>query len=211
MYKLVFVGTVAAFAQAHNGNGHPIHHGIVEEIKEKATTWKPFEVEENPLKSIPADQLRGMLGTFTMPPKGYPAPVASNLAAPGAFDARQQWGACIHPIRDQQQCGSCWAFGATEAFSDRYCIETGDTSVILAPEDLVQCDSSDYGCNGGYLDRAWEYLTNTGAVSDACDPYTSGSGYVTQCVGSCEAAGVPYQKYKCQPNTIVEATNAGQI
>jgi cathepsin B len=32
-------------------------------------------------------------------------------AIPATFDARQQWPTCIHPIRDQAQCGSCWVCG----------------------------------------------------------------------------------------------------
>jgi len=41
---------------------------------------------------------------------------------PVDFDWRNESPACVHPIRDQAQCGSCWAFAATEAFSDRFCI-----------------------------------------------------------------------------------------
>jgi cathepsin B len=43
---------------------------------------------------------------------------------PDEFDARKQWPNCptISEIRDQSNCGSCWAFGAVEAMSDRICI-----------------------------------------------------------------------------------------
>lgn len=97
------------------------------------------------------------------------APVADAVldAVPAAFDSRTQWPGAIHPIRNQEQCGSCWAFGATEALSDRFAIETNlSTNVVLAPQDLVSCDNADgnQGCNGGYPIKAWQYMQSTGYV-----------------------------------------------
>jgi len=137
-----------------------------------------MEVEDNPLHRMSTDKVYGLLGTKVREAQGYKAPVVNqNAAVPDTFDSRDQWGAWIHPIRDQAQCGSCWAFGATEAFSDRFAINSkGAIDVILSPQDLVSCDTSDYGCGGGYLDHAWNYLSATGAVLDTCFPYTSQSG-----------------------------------
>jgi len=135
-----------------------------------------MEVSENPLASIPEAQLRARLGTIVKGPVGYPNPTI-NAAYPDTFDSRTVWGDDIHPIRNQEQCGSCWAFGATESLSDRFAIATkGATNVILSPEDLVSCDTDNYGCQGGYLNLAWDYLVNTGAVTDACEPYLAGGG-----------------------------------
>lgn len=207
MYKLVIVGTIAAFAAAHK---HPVNPDIVNEIKQKASTWTPMEVHENPLSKLTIEQVKGLLGTQIREPLGLPAPAASNSATPTAFDSRTQWGDCVHPIRDQQQCGSCWAFGATEALSDRFCI--AGTDVVLSPEDLVACDGTDMGCNGGWLGHAWKYLTKTGAVSDGCFPYTSGTGTVPHCLhGACTDSHVPFVKYRCQEGSVVEATTPDQI
>jgi len=119
----------------------------------------------------------------------------------------------VHPIRDQQQCGSCWAFGATEALSDRFAIASnGKVDVILSPEDLVACDSTNMGCNGGNLAFAWRYLTNTGAVTDKCFPYTSGDGSTPHCLhGKCNAITEKYVKYQCKSGSVVEATTPAQI
>jgi cathepsin B len=103
------------------------------------------------------------------------------------------------PVRDQGQCGSCWAFAASEVLSDRFCIASnGAVDVILSPQDLVSCDRNDLGCNGGYLDRSWNYLVNTGVVSDSCYPYTSGSGVTGTCRlsgGNCVDGSTPATKY----------------
>jgi cathepsin B len=103
------------------------------------------------------------------------------LSVPESFDSRTQWPNCVNYIRDQGQCGSCWAFGGSEALSDRYCIQK-NISVLLSAQWLVSCDGWNMGCNGGNLSLAWSYLKNKGLPVDSCDPYTSGT---TKQTGSC--------------------------
>ncbi len=116
---------------------------------------------------------------------------------PTDFDSRSKWPHCVHPIRVQGHCGSCWAFGTTEAMSDRFCIKGKD--VILAPQDLVSCDKSNTACNGGSIESAARYFETTGCVSEACFPYVSAQGHVPTCpFGKCPAAGHTWTKYHCQ-------------
>jgi cathepsin B len=96
---------------------------------------------------------------------------------PESFDGRQQWPDCIHPIRDQKSCGSCWAFAAAGVHSDRICISTGGkTNVVLSPQDMVSCDKNNFGCQGGYVDKSWDYIRDKGVVTEECHPYVSGDG-----------------------------------
>ena len=53
--------------------------------------------------------------------------------------------------------------------------------VVLSPQQLVSCDTGNMGCNGGYLARAFHYMENDGAVTDANYPYTSGNGVTGSC------------------------------
>jgi len=108
-----------------------------------------------------------------------------NDTIPESFDATSEWAGLIHPIRNQQQCGSCWAFSAAEVLSDRVSIATKKASPVLSPEDMVSCDTGDMGCRGGQLPNAWKYLQNTGIVSDKCFPYTAGSGKAPACANKC--------------------------
>jgi cathepsin B len=131
---------------------------------------------------------------------------------PASFDARTTWPHCVHPVRNQLQCGSCWAFGATESFSDRICIATKNrTNVILSPQWVVSCDTTDYGCQGGYLQNAWEFMASTGVVVDSCDPYTSGNGNVAACPSACANGSPLGTQYKANPNTINTLTDMGDI
>ena len=154
MLKLVVIGTIAAFAKAE----FPVTQEIVNEIRAANALWQAVDVSENPFASYTMDQIKALLGTVVQGPAGFP-PVEAVVGAPASFDARTQWPGCVHAIRDQQQCGSCWAFAASEAFSDRICIATGGkVNVVISPQDMVSCDKSNYACDGGYLDKAWQYL-----------------------------------------------------
>jgi len=66
------------------------------------------------------------------------------------------------------------------------------------------------GCNGGNLATEWKYMTNKGIVTDACFPYTSGSGSVEECSTTC-ADGSTYTKYKCASDSVVKATSVKEI
>ncbi len=102
-----------------------------------------------------------------------------NLKLPKHFDARRVWPQCstIGKILDQGHCGSCWAFGAVEALSDRFCIHFG-MNMSLSVNDLLACCGflCGSGCEGGYPLYAWLYLMHHGVVSEECDPYFDPDG-----------------------------------
>jgi cathepsin B len=56
---------------------------------------------------------------------------------------------------------------------------------------MVSCDTSNMGCDGGYLDKEWVFLENTGTVTDKCFPYASGNGNVPKCISSCADGSAP--------------------
>lgn len=204
MNKLVILGSVAAAAVAH-----PISLEMANKVKESASTWEPYAPHENPLKDLSHEQLMGLLGTTFETPNGADIPeyISLDVVAPESFDARTQWPDCVHEVRDQQQCGSCWAFGASEALSDRFCVASqGKINVVLSPEDMVSCDSRNAGCEGGNLFFAWNYLMKNGIVADSCFPYTAGTGVAPKCNTTTCADGSKPKKYKCadkvHPKTV---------
>jgi cathepsin F len=78
-------------------------------------------------------------------------------------------------VKDQGYCGSCWAFSATEQIeSDSIRLGLLSTNDTLSPEQIVQCDTIDDGCDGGNTATAFEYVMSAGGIeTEANYPYTS--------------------------------------
>jgi len=120
---------------------------------------------------------------------------------PVSFNSSEQWPGCIHAIRDQGHCGSCWAFAASEVLSDRFCIASSrQINVVLSPQDLVSCANLiNQGCNGGYPLWSWEFMINKGIVTDSCFPYLSYDGKAPKCKEFTKCHdGQPIKKYKAK-------------
>jgi len=118
-------------------------------------------------------EIQQLMGWKKNPAEKLPLKVNAPTAVPTAFDARTQWPNCssIGTIQNQAECGSCWAFGAVESITDRYCIHKNDDTQ-LSFQDMVSCDIFDDGCNGGDAGTAWKYAELVGLVTAECLPYT---------------------------------------
>jgi cathepsin B len=164
---------------------------MIDEINAMGTTWQAAM----PVKFANATREEAMryMGTILRgDPRHMDLPLKTEYEEVGAlptnFDAREHWSQCsnvIGHVRDQSACGSCWAFGSTEAFNDRYCIKTG-SQLLMSPTDTLACCTGfscgfSMGCNGGQPSGAWSFFQKQGVVTGgdysdvgtgaSCKPY----------------------------------------
>eukprot|EP00742_Colponemidia_sp_Colp-10_P001728 GILJ01001850.1.p1 GENE.GILJ01001850.1~~GILJ01001850.1.p1 ORF type:complete len:349 (-),score=63.76 GILJ01001850.1:198-1214(-) len=123
-------------------------------------------------------------------------------ALPAATSSSIDWRkkGAVTPVKDQQQCGSCWAFSATEQIESNWAL-AGNSLVELSPQQIVSCDTTDGGCNGGDTITAFEYVEKAGGLdTDKVYPYKSGSGDSGTCkfVKSGVVAKITGYKYVTQ-------------
>ena len=86
------------------------------------------------------------------------------------------WNPYLSPVKDQGSCGSCWAFSTTGALEgvmrfNNYSVER------LSEQELVDCSTENYGCGGGLMHLAFDYIiSNKGISSNLKYPYTARDG-----------------------------------
>jgi C1A family cysteine protease len=112
---------------------------------------------------------------------------------------------CVAGVKNQGQCGSCWAFSAIGSLESAYCLKYGSLT-LLSEQQVTNCDPQSSGCDGGWPSWALSYIKSNGGVcTSASSPYTLGSSGVTgSCSTSCTKKAI-----KITSVASVTATDAG--
>ena len=228
IFAAALAGAVAAFEphQKHFDfmqfiTKHNKSYATIEEFAMRFDNWLVIDafVEEvnapgseythtaghNFLSDYTRGEYRAMLGSYSLvPDSDEPVVLQTAEDMPNAADV--DWrGNCTTAVKDQGQCGSCWAFAATETMESSYCLTTGNgTLYTLAPQQMVDCSTANYGCNGGWQEKAWEYCETAGLEQEANYPYTAKDG---NCKYNSSEGKVKVTSYT-NVHTVTHATTA---
>lgn len=120
--------------------------------------------------------IRQPLGLYTCTP--FEVTSAECYTAGNEFDWREH--NAVTAVKDQGQCGSCWAFSSVGAMEGEWAKSTGEL-VDLSEQQLVECATGikygSHGCSGGQMDGAFKYaITSGGLCVESAYPYTAKDG-----------------------------------
>jgi C1A family cysteine protease len=100
----------------------------------------------------------------------------SKRAPPASIDWRDK--KAVNPVKDQGQCGSCWAFSTIGSLESRNFIINKKDLISLSEQQLVDCSTSygNMGCDGGLMDYGFQYIRDHGITTEKKYPYTAQDG-----------------------------------
>jgi cathepsin F len=136
----------------------------------------------NKFSDLSADEFRlGYLNNAGFKKSDLPKRSMSTRTAPKTVPfTNWDWAinktGIVTAVKNQESCGSCWAFSATETIESIWAL-AGNPIQTLAPQQIVDCDKVDDGCGGGWTYHAYEYIINAGGMMpESAYPYKGVDG-----------------------------------
>ncbi|KAF4034043.1 Papain family cysteine protease [Phytophthora infestans] len=121
-----------------------------------------------------------------------------------AASTEKDWttSGCVAPVKNQGDCGSCWAFASVAALESAICL-SGQPLTLLSEQQVVDCDKVSYACDGGWPSTALDYAKQSGGIcTQEAYPYVSGDlGYHQTCKSTCTRQKVTIRKVVAVPRS----------
>jgi len=155
----------------------------LKKIEAHNTLGKSYSVRMNHFGDLTGTEFTQRNGLFkdalTNRTRGSSFLAPANIMLPETVDWRKM--GYVTPVKNQGQCGSCWAFSTTGSLEGQHFKKTGKL-INLSEEQLVDCSTAfgNHGCNGGLMDNAFAYIkANGGLDTEESYPYVGQEGECT--------------------------------
>ena len=145
-----------------------------------------WRADVTPLSLLSREKkLQRLGGRLSEVPAPMPAErFSGHLVLPAALDWRSHGGNWITSVKDQGDCGSCWAFATTALLEAVVKIDKNmNQDIDLSEQMLVSCSNAGDCVLGGYEYKAAEYIRQTGIANESCYPYTATDEPCNPCSG----------------------------
>jgi len=157
--------------EEHDKRLNIFHQNFHKVVNHNLKSDKKFSMGFNKFMDMTHHEFKSTyLGTFK---KTSPGPKIAYLDTSKLADS-VDWRThgAVSPIKDQGQCGSCWAFSTTGSVESLNYLKTGKME-LYSEQQLVDCSKSygDMGCNGGLMDYAFDYIHDHGITTENKYPY----------------------------------------
>ncbi|KAK1139395.1 cathepsin L1-like [Acipenser oxyrinchus oxyrinchus] len=169
---------------------------IEQHNQEHAAGKHSYKLGMNHFGDLTNEEFNRTMNRFHQDPALEELPVFNSTGISSQPPREMDWRnkGYVTPVKNQGRCGSCWAFSATGAVEGQHFKKTGRL-VSLSEQNLVECTKNkkymNYGCNGGLMGRAFQYIIdNRGIASERRYPYTAKDNKPCRYSASMKAARV---------------------
>jgi C1A family cysteine protease len=141
-----------------------------------ANPLNTHKVGVNQFTDLLDEEFRAIYLTLQVPKRSYNI-LAEDLEISTPIVKAVDWTSQITPVKNQGSCGSCWAFSAIASIEANQVIKNGvdKNAINLSEQELVDCSrpQGNQGCNGGWMDSAFDYIKINGIHETASYPYVA--------------------------------------
>mgnify|MGYP005856951997 CR=1 FL=1 len=157
-----------------------VYRENLEFIEEHNRLNKGFTVAVNEFGDLTASEFGAMYNNYRITANYTQTAEVHTYDANRVYAADVDWRTkgVVTKVKNQGQCGSCWAFSTTGSSEGQHALSTGNL-VSLSEQNLVDCSGSygNNGCNGGLMDNGFKYIiANNGIDTESSYPYKASQG-----------------------------------